>query len=375
MATEFNTGTDASLDEAVKSRYEANADTNAFTDAEQNKLAGIQAGAEINAVDSVNGATGAVVLDADQISDAVTANKFASASQLSKLDGIESGATADQTGTEIVQAIDAELGGTGWQSGGSGGGSTDFVSNVAQDRILGRISGGSGNSEELTAAQVRSFLNTLSAAELASAASGEGASRIGVEDAGGFTAAVTVEAALQEIYTTLGGHGDIVSENGVDFVRKTEREVIVFDAGGSSTAPRPAQPADKTVIWFNHGTGLPDNMGAFDIAAGQDHGQLNVNTQTGTAYTLIASDAGHSVDMDNAGANTVTIPDDATVAFDIGTCVSITQLGTGVTTIAASVGVTLNGSPANSVSINSQFSGAVLRKIAADVWIVQGDVS
>ncbi|MDH7444687.1 hypothetical protein [Aquimarina sp. 2201CG14-23] len=38
----------------------------------------------------------------------------------SKLDGIESNATADQTGTEIVSAIDSELGGNGWQSSASG---------------------------------------------------------------------------------------------------------------------------------------------------------------------------------------------------------------------------------------------------------------
>jgi hypothetical protein len=39
-----------------------------------------------------------------------------------------------------------------------GGGTVDVVSNVAQDRILGRVSSGSGDSEELTAAQVRTFL-------------------------------------------------------------------------------------------------------------------------------------------------------------------------------------------------------------------------
>ena len=37
-----------------------------------------------------------------------------------KLNGIESGATADQTGPEIVSAIDTELGGSSWQSGGAG---------------------------------------------------------------------------------------------------------------------------------------------------------------------------------------------------------------------------------------------------------------
>lgn len=45
---------------------------------------------------------------------------FMSAADKTKLDGIEAGATADQTGAEIVAAIDTALGGTSWQSGGSG---------------------------------------------------------------------------------------------------------------------------------------------------------------------------------------------------------------------------------------------------------------
>lgn len=44
-----------------------------------------------------------------------------------KLDGIESNATADQTGAEIVSAIDTELGNTDWQTGG---GSSDVVNDT-----------------------------------------------------------------------------------------------------------------------------------------------------------------------------------------------------------------------------------------------------
>lgn len=44
--------------------------------------------------------------------------------QATKLSNIETAATADQTGTEIVTAINTELGGTTWQSGGGGGGAS-----------------------------------------------------------------------------------------------------------------------------------------------------------------------------------------------------------------------------------------------------------
>lgn len=46
----------------IKIAYESNADTNAFTDADESKLDGIESGAQVNTVDSVNGYTGVVVL-------------------------------------------------------------------------------------------------------------------------------------------------------------------------------------------------------------------------------------------------------------------------------------------------------------------------
>lgn len=93
---------------SVKTSYESNSNTNAYTDAEKTKLSGIATGAEVNAVDSVNSQTGSVTLDADDIDDTSTAHRFATAAQLTKLDGIETAATADQTGAEIKSLYEAE---------------------------------------------------------------------------------------------------------------------------------------------------------------------------------------------------------------------------------------------------------------------------
>lgn len=92
----------------IKTSYESNSDTNAYTDTEKTKLSNIATGAEVNAVASVNTQTGAVTLDADNIDDTSTTHKFATAAQLTKLDGVESGATADQTGSEIKSAYEGE---------------------------------------------------------------------------------------------------------------------------------------------------------------------------------------------------------------------------------------------------------------------------
>jgi len=72
--------------------------TNKYTTAtEISKLAGIETGAEVNTVDSVNTQTGTVVLDADDVSDSVTTNKYTTAGDISKLAGIATAATANST--------------------------------------------------------------------------------------------------------------------------------------------------------------------------------------------------------------------------------------------------------------------------------------
>ncbi|MFO1152256.1 MAG: hypothetical protein U1E42_01140 [Rhodospirillales bacterium] len=76
------------------------------------------------AIATVFGRTGTIVAqpkdyNAEQILETASA-KIMTASERSKLASIESAATADQTGAEIVTAINTELGGTTWQGGGDG---------------------------------------------------------------------------------------------------------------------------------------------------------------------------------------------------------------------------------------------------------------
>lgn len=70
------------------------------------------------AVSSVNGQTGVVVLDADDIDDTSTTNKFATAAELTKLSGIEAGAdVTDSTNVDAAGATmnsDTTLAGNGY---------------------------------------------------------------------------------------------------------------------------------------------------------------------------------------------------------------------------------------------------------------------
>ena len=111
-------------DAEIKTAYENNSDTNAFTDAEKTKLSGIEANATadqtaeeiqdiVGAMLTSNTETGITVTyqDADGTIDFAVASQtdenFTTADH-SKLDGIESNATADQTGAEIKSLYEGE---------------------------------------------------------------------------------------------------------------------------------------------------------------------------------------------------------------------------------------------------------------------------
>lgn len=98
----------------------------------------------------------------------------------------------------------------------------------------------------------------------------------------------------------------------------------------------------------------------------------DVNAQTGTSYTLALTDEGDIITMNNASANTLTIPTNASVALPVGTVVSIIQLGVGVTTVDAATGVTLNGVSGGAADLSAQHGAVSLVKIGADAWNLAG---
>ena len=101
-------------------------------------------------------------------------------------------------------------------------------------------------------------------------------------------------------------------------------------------------------------------------------GVVGIRTLATTSHTLEASDLGRILETTGASVVTVTIPAEATVPFESGTLINITQVGAGVATITAAPGVALNGVAGGSVALDGQWSGAALTKRGADAWIVQG---
>lgn len=109
------------------------------------------------------------------------------------------------------------------------------------------------------------------------------------------------------------------------------------------------------------------------------HGFFNVfnvvtaNRQT-DSYTLVLGDAGKVVEMNKATANNLTVPLNASVAFEVGTIIELFQYGAGQTTVVATGGVTIRSS-GGKLKLTGQYSAASLRKIATDEWSLVGDIA
>lgn len=99
-----------------------------------------------------------------------------------------------------------------------------------------------------------------------------------------------------------------------------------------------------------------------------------INAQTGTSYILALTDRGQTVTMTNASANTVTIPTNASVAFDIGSVVTVIMTGAGTTSVKGDTGVTLNGVSAGTGAILSRWQGVSLLKIGTNTWVASGAI-
>jgi hypothetical protein len=93
----------------------------------------------------------------------------------------------------------------------------------------------------------------------------------------------------------------------------------------------------------------------------------------GDDYTLDLGDIGGAVDVNSAGAHTITVPADDDLPFPVGTVIEVNRMGRGAVTIVAADGVTIR-SRDGLRSIADQGSSVWLRKRAADDWVLTGDL-
>lgn len=154
---------------------------------------------------------------------------------------------------------------------------------------------------------------------------------------------------------TVGGISSTISDAAGDLIV----------GSGADTVARLAKGSNYTALTVN-------GSGTVAWADVRSYPQ-NVNTQTGTTYTLVLTDAGKLVTCSNAASITLTVPPAASVAFPAGTIIDLAQYGAGQLTIAAGVGVTVQTS--SSLKLRTQWSSACLVLSAtADQWFLVGDL-
>lgn len=156
---------------------------------------------------------------------------------------------------------------------------------------------------------------------------------------------------------------------------------ITGNAGSASTVPDNAittakinnlavttgKLADTSVT-----TGKLADAAVTRAKAGSDLLGVNPNTQS-SSYTLALTDNGGHVYSTNAGAQTITIPTNASVAFPVGAAITLVNNGTTNITISTT-GITLKQAGTTNTGNRTLATAgmATLLKVATDTWFISG---
>lgn len=174
--------------------------------------------------------------------------------------------------------------------GGGSGGTVDVVSNVLQDTILGRLTAGSGDSEELTPAQVRTLINVENGAT-----ADQNAGEVPITDGGGYFTSSVVESALQELaanWVNYSATGDI---------NMNSNSITSIDSLGASEAPVESAYLRDLYIVDNPSTNTAVRLQANGFA-------LSIaieDTPGSNTYTESISIAGASIDLNDGSIGSV----------------------------------------------------------------------
>ena len=95
---------------------------------------------------------------------------------------------------------------------------------------------------------------------------------------------------------------------------------------------------------------------------------------SGTNYDFILTDVGKYIGMSYGSACTMTIPTNASVAFPIGTTITIEQEGAGQVQILAASGVTLN-KQGGKTKTSGQYAVCTITKRDTNVWTLYGNIT
>ena len=260
-----------------------------------------------------------------------------------------------------------------------------------QWRILGRKTASAGVVEEMTPNDLISMIGQgTTSISISRIPTGTTSSTVALGDH-----THTIDQLSDVVITGTPQTRQVIKYNGTNWVNE------VPSGGISVGATPPAQPAagdawfDSTdgslYVWYDDAVGSPSaqwvqvrsnsaveaslltRVSALESTSNTN--AYNVQAAKTAAYTLGAGDENDLIQMNTAGAVTLSIPTDATYNFPIGTKIEILQVGAGQVTVSAVTPgtTTVNGTPG--LKLRAQWSHAMLIKRAANTWVLTGDIA
>lgn len=208
-----------------------------------------------------------------------------------------------------------------------------------------------------------------------------------VEDwVGGFMAGVspiTVTyndvANTLEVSTSLTQYTDEMSRDaiGTALVEGAGIDITINDAGDTITIASTVTQVTQEIVedWVG---ALIQDSDSIDSTYVDGSSSLTLSVKPrainpeAASYTLVLADAWSYTRMNVAGANNLTVPLNATVAFPIGTEIPFISIGAGQTTVVATGGVTIN--TPETLKLRKQWSTGLLTKVGTDEWDLTGDL-
>ena len=173
--------------------------------------------------------------------------------------------------------------------------------------------------------------------------------------------------------------GEFRSTGGTVVITKTPWGMNFESAGGTSANTFTTDDAVSVApdgageLVVSGGLGIRSTGDAVGHSISLAIDNISINDQAGITYTLVLTDSLKELRFTSVADVTVTVPDFATVAFEIGSQLLITQYGAGTITLAGAGGVTIN-SASGFLSTYERYSGAVLINQDNDEWLLMGDL-
>jgi hypothetical protein len=180
--------------------------------------------------------------------------------------------------------------------------------------------------------------------------------------------------------------GDVTGNADTATTATTATNVVIADTSDTTCNVVLVETATGSSLGAKTDTGLTYNAGTGRLNAVTSLGGftgpsiLHIPANEGSNFTLAADDAGAFVRINNASANTVTVPPNSGVDFPIGTQIILCVLSTGETTITPGSGVSLysqGNASANSgdLKIDGQYATVALVQTLANQWHVFGKLT